>query len=150
MPNQKCPTKFLEFSWSIYFLQWTRLVLASYFSFLSFSKADWFSTRHKVSPPDSSPLSRTNHSNSCFQKLIFQSRSAALFIYPPGETSKTNSQMNFWQPYSVSMIYKLKLNRQGSPKWYKTIVLKSLVNFPLTKLDIFKHLHLSFILIYTI
>ena len=62
--------------------------------------------------------------------------------------SKTNSQMNFCQPYLVNLIYKLKLRMQGGLKWYKTIVpKKSFVSFPLTQLGIFKPLHLSFILI---
>lgn len=62
--------------------------------------------------------------------------------------SRTNSQMNFCQPYFVKLIYKLKLHRQDGPKWSKTIVLKSFMNFPLIELDIFKDPSLSFILVY--
>lgn len=108
-----------------------------------------FQQSTKVSPIEPTFLSRTNH-----RKLLLSETQFSKYIPLPNsfillyKTSKTNSQMNFCQPYLVNLIYKLKLKKQGGPKWSKTIVLKSFVSFPLRELDIFKHLNLCFILIY--
>lgn len=90
-----------------------------------------------------------NHRHPWFYKLIFQSRVHSpysfILLY---KMSKTNLQKNFCQPYLVNLINKLKLEIQGGLQWYKTTVpKKSFVSFPLSQPGIFKHLHLSFILI---